>query len=1012
MKAQLSVGERKFLNKQRKSRENPFSRHFETGKEAVERLREKYDVPDENGLTERDRKVIESLFKRESSPRNVPLEEQVNNNLSVFGSPFFRRSVGFVAGVIVGFSALLSAPHSDVVARSSASVLPVIQYAKGSDNSVLNISSNAVVKGGVSIDDLLGPVVSVKPDKSWYLKSNQPDSALITKTDHVPHTIERKVSVFIGKTYALVNGVETTLDAPPEIVVPPGRTYVPVRFIAENLGYKVKWDAKERKVTLSTADKLIELWIGKKYAVVDGVKIGLDSAPFIDPKYNRAYLPFRWLAEQLGATVSWDPNDPMGRKASFDLVKTTYTTVDHKEIDFNSDADGDGLIFKVEKEFGSNPNDKYTFSKHELVTDGEVYDWAKKFNVDPKNYSPKNGLSLEANVFLGFNPNTPFNITSSLTDRQALRLYKSLGHDSIAPADQIQNSIYDFVMKLVDDNFNEKYGTTNYEKTVVAGVLEAVELGYVKSDKDSIISMVKGINKELFDMLDNRAFKDNITIDTLVNHFDASDPDSPRILSLAALNSVFGENPINKVLAQSTQLQELVKTGKLSEAKDFVNLVYSAVNSEVPGMNVTEVESTPFKEAINQMVDFKLGKYNAADLMFSVYNKALNDEELMSVIKSHPKMFFAFTDYLGKFLSNEQALKEDEKAGKPVVMDEVVNLAIEHIKYQAWGEQQRQQMKSSDGSPIISTNLEKMSIGELMTLISLVHEDQEIGATLISEGDSYKDVLDKSFGWVDHAKEIFNNLENISGQPLEGGARNLMRRSPPEKYDFFTLEHSLASIHWATSQGPKTPGWEGKVWQGLPWGSMIQNVDYTKIKKWMVSKLEIAVNLVKFTTDELKKIAENLLFKPPSPHGFNQLKATIADTVGLPNLEVYTGSSNDYTHRADADIFGPVLLNKNLYVNSAAYSQFISFYPKSKYIPGLLKLIEAKGFAGMLEPAGKNGFLGAVINPMYQESYKVNSGLMEFRKSEEKKWENASMSKIIYGTSKTDMISKVPYEDP
>ena len=905
---------------------------------------------------------------------------------------------------------MLGAPHSDVVARSSASVLPVIQYAKGSDNSVLNISSNAVVKGGVSIDDLLGPVVSVKPDKSWYLKGNQPDSALITKTDHVPHTIERKVSVFIGKTYALVNGVETTLDAPPEIVVPPGRTYVPVRFIAENLGYKVKWDAKERKVTLSTADKLIELWIGKKYAVVDGVKIGLDSAPFIDPKYNRAYLPFRWLAEQLGATVSWDPNDPMGRKASFDLVKTTYTTVDHKEIDFNSDADGDGLIFKVEKEFGSNPNDKYTFSKHELVTDGEVYDWAKKFNVDPKNYSPKNGLSLEANVFLGFNPNTPFNITSSLTDRQALRLYKSLGHDSIAPADQIQNSINDFVMKLVDDNFNEKYGTTNYEKTIVAGVLEAVELGYVKSDKDSIISMVKGINKELFDMLDNRAFKDGKTLDDFVAYFIASKPDAPRILSLAALNSVFGENPINKVLAQSTQLQELVKTGKLSEAKDFVNLVYSAVNSEVPGMNVTEVESTPFKEAINQMVDFKLGKYNAADLMFSVYNKALKDEELMSIIKSHPKMFFAFTDYLGKFLSNEQALKEDNKAGKPIVMDEVVNLAIEHIKYQAWGEQQRQQMKSSDGSPIISTNLEKMSIGELMTLISLVHEDQEIGATLISEGDSYKDVLDKSFGWVDHAKEIFNNLENISGQPLQGGYGRWMQSN--EKYNFFSLKSSLASIHWATSQGPVTPGWEGKVWQGLPWGSMIQNVDYTKIKKWMVSKLEIAVNLVKFTTNELKKIAENLLFKPPSPHGFNQLKATIADTVGLPNLEIYVGSPNGYTHRADEDLFAPVLMGERKVVTAASLVEFTDFYPNSEYAPEF-RSVKYTGFGGTLKLVEENSnFLGAVINPMYQESYKVNSGLMEFRKSEEKKWENASMNKIIYGTSKTDMINTVPYEDP
>lgn len=49
-----------------------------------------------------------------------------------------------------------------------------------------------------------------------------------------------KVEIWIGKTKALVNGLEKTLDVSPSIIG--GRTMVPLRFVSENLGLQIGWD--------------------------------------------------------------------------------------------------------------------------------------------------------------------------------------------------------------------------------------------------------------------------------------------------------------------------------------------------------------------------------------------------------------------------------------------------------------------------------------------------------------------------------------------------------------------------------------------------------------------------------------------------------------------------------------------------------------------------------------------------------------------------------------------------
>ena len=57
-------------------------------------------------------------------------------------------------------------------------------------------------------------------------------------------------------------------------------------------------------MTVKTADTTIEIVIGKATAKVNGKEITLDSPAFIES--SRTYLPVRFVAEKLGATVLWD----------------------------------------------------------------------------------------------------------------------------------------------------------------------------------------------------------------------------------------------------------------------------------------------------------------------------------------------------------------------------------------------------------------------------------------------------------------------------------------------------------------------------------------------------------------------------------------------------------------------------------------------------------------------------------------------------------------------------------
>ncbi|KMZ41564.1 MULTISPECIES: copper amine oxidase N-terminal domain-containing protein [Bacillales] len=88
-------------------------------------------------------------------------------------------------------------------------------------------------------------------------------------------------------------------------IINQGRTLVPIRPIAESLGFEVKWNEQTRTVTINKGKDNIRLVVTQKIANKNGQTIKLDVPAQIVNK--RTVVPVRFIAEALSYKVEWDP---------------------------------------------------------------------------------------------------------------------------------------------------------------------------------------------------------------------------------------------------------------------------------------------------------------------------------------------------------------------------------------------------------------------------------------------------------------------------------------------------------------------------------------------------------------------------------------------------------------------------------------------------------------------------------------------------------------------------------
>lgn len=96
---------------------------------------------------------------------------------------------------------------------------------------------------------------------------------------------------------------ETVLDAAPFICM--GSTFVPLRGLMEEMGCEVIWNGEDQSITVLNDKKTYRLRIEDDRVYINGVRYNAAAPPML--KGSRAYIPLRFMSEQMGYSVYWSP---------------------------------------------------------------------------------------------------------------------------------------------------------------------------------------------------------------------------------------------------------------------------------------------------------------------------------------------------------------------------------------------------------------------------------------------------------------------------------------------------------------------------------------------------------------------------------------------------------------------------------------------------------------------------------------------------------------------------------
>ncbi len=107
------------------------------------------------------------------------------------------------------------------------------------------------------------------------------------------------VIMIINSKDLFINNKKESIDAIP--VIKHDRTFVPYRALAESFGAQVNYNDAARAVTVTYDDKVIVMTVGQKGYTVNGEPKVMDVEPYI--ANDRTMVPVRFVAEAMGFQV-------------------------------------------------------------------------------------------------------------------------------------------------------------------------------------------------------------------------------------------------------------------------------------------------------------------------------------------------------------------------------------------------------------------------------------------------------------------------------------------------------------------------------------------------------------------------------------------------------------------------------------------------------------------------------------------------------------------------------------
>lgn len=114
------------------------------------------------------------------------------------------------------------------------------------------------------------------------------------------------IRIPINSKIVYVSGQEITLDSPPAYIDENMVSMVPLRFISDIIGAKVEWIAETKEIKITQENKEIKLQVNSYVALVNLKEFQLKSPPQI--KDERTFVPLKFIAENLDFNSDWWPD--------------------------------------------------------------------------------------------------------------------------------------------------------------------------------------------------------------------------------------------------------------------------------------------------------------------------------------------------------------------------------------------------------------------------------------------------------------------------------------------------------------------------------------------------------------------------------------------------------------------------------------------------------------------------------------------------------------------------------
>ncbi|WP_054251538.1 copper amine oxidase N-terminal domain-containing protein [Neofamilia massiliensis] len=109
-----------------------------------------------------------------------------------------------------------------------------------------------------------------------------------------PMALANSVNIIINGSYANENLSETKNY----------RTYVPLRFLAEELGFEVSYNDETKEIIISKDDQELVLNLDSDLSKLNNKDLKLEEKPYL--KDGRTMVPLRFLGESLGLDIKWN----------------------------------------------------------------------------------------------------------------------------------------------------------------------------------------------------------------------------------------------------------------------------------------------------------------------------------------------------------------------------------------------------------------------------------------------------------------------------------------------------------------------------------------------------------------------------------------------------------------------------------------------------------------------------------------------------------------------------------